>query len=106
LICTIACVSSDRTEIDPDGVDHAFDEAATKNGWLIFYSHDVATSQATTDARRRCCAMLSSGSTPRYPIVSVASAAAGWIVGLPSERTAILALSSIFDHHLGKLFPV
>jgi peptidoglycan/xylan/chitin deacetylase (PgdA/CDA1 family) len=29
--------------IDPDGIDRAFDEATIKNGWLIFYSHDVAT---------------------------------------------------------------
>ena len=30
--------------IDRDGIDRAFDEAVAKNGWLIFYSHDVATS--------------------------------------------------------------
>jgi len=30
--------------IDRDGIDRAFDEAITKNGWLIFYSHDVASS--------------------------------------------------------------
>jgi peptidoglycan/xylan/chitin deacetylase (PgdA/CDA1 family) len=29
--------------IDRDGIDRAFDEALAKNGWLIFYSHDVAT---------------------------------------------------------------
>jgi peptidoglycan/xylan/chitin deacetylase (PgdA/CDA1 family) len=28
--------------IDRDGIDLAFDEAVAKNGWLIFYSHDVA----------------------------------------------------------------
>ena len=28
--------------IDRDGVERAFDEAQTNNGWLIFYSHDVA----------------------------------------------------------------
>jgi peptidoglycan/xylan/chitin deacetylase (PgdA/CDA1 family) len=28
--------------IDRDGIDHAFDEALNNNGWLIFYSHDVA----------------------------------------------------------------
>ena len=27
--------------IDRDGIDRAFDEAVAKNGWLIFYSHDV-----------------------------------------------------------------
>jgi peptidoglycan/xylan/chitin deacetylase (PgdA/CDA1 family) len=28
--------------IDRDGIERAFDEAQTTNGWLIFYSHDVA----------------------------------------------------------------
>ena len=28
-------------EMDRDGIDRAFDEAQTNNGWLIFYSHDV-----------------------------------------------------------------
>jgi peptidoglycan/xylan/chitin deacetylase (PgdA/CDA1 family) len=28
-------------DIDCDGIDRAFDEAVAKNGWLIFYSHDV-----------------------------------------------------------------
>jgi peptidoglycan/xylan/chitin deacetylase (PgdA/CDA1 family) len=30
--------------IDREGIDRAFDEAIAKNGWLIFYGHDVATS--------------------------------------------------------------
>jgi peptidoglycan/xylan/chitin deacetylase (PgdA/CDA1 family) len=30
--------------IDREGIDRAFDEAIAKNGWLIFYSHDVAIS--------------------------------------------------------------
>jgi peptidoglycan/xylan/chitin deacetylase (PgdA/CDA1 family) len=30
--------------IDRDGIDRAFDGAIAKNGWLIFYSHDVAAS--------------------------------------------------------------
>jgi len=30
--------------IDRDGIDRAFNEAIAKNGWLIFYGHDVATS--------------------------------------------------------------
>jgi peptidoglycan/xylan/chitin deacetylase (PgdA/CDA1 family) len=30
-------------DIDRDGIDRVFDEAVAKNGWLIFYSHDVAT---------------------------------------------------------------
>jgi peptidoglycan/xylan/chitin deacetylase (PgdA/CDA1 family) len=28
--------------IDRDGIERAFDEAETNNGWLIFYTHDVA----------------------------------------------------------------
>jgi peptidoglycan/xylan/chitin deacetylase (PgdA/CDA1 family) len=28
--------------IDRDGIERAFDQAQTTNGWLIFYSHDVA----------------------------------------------------------------
>ena len=30
-----------ETNIDRDGIDRAFDEAVARNGWLIFYSHDV-----------------------------------------------------------------
>jgi hypothetical protein len=30
-------------EIDCDGIDRMFDEALAKNGWLIFFGHDVAT---------------------------------------------------------------
>jgi peptidoglycan/xylan/chitin deacetylase (PgdA/CDA1 family) len=29
-------------DIDGDGIERAFDEAVARNGWLIFYSHDVA----------------------------------------------------------------
>jgi peptidoglycan/xylan/chitin deacetylase (PgdA/CDA1 family) len=29
-------------DIDRDGIERAFDEAVDTNGWLIFYSHDVA----------------------------------------------------------------
>jgi hypothetical protein len=28
--------------IDRAGIERAFDEAQTHNGWLIFYTHDVA----------------------------------------------------------------
>ena len=31
-----------RRRIDRDGIERAFDEAQTANGWLIFYTHDVA----------------------------------------------------------------
>ena len=29
-------------QMDRDGIERAFDEAQTNNGWLIFYGHDVA----------------------------------------------------------------
>lgn len=29
-------------EMDRDGIERAFDEAQTNNGWLIFYGHDVS----------------------------------------------------------------
>ncbi len=29
-------------DIDRDGIDRMFDQAVASNGWLIFYSHDVA----------------------------------------------------------------
>jgi hypothetical protein len=32
-----------EAHIDRDAIDRAFDEAVAKNGWLIFYSHDVET---------------------------------------------------------------
>jgi peptidoglycan/xylan/chitin deacetylase (PgdA/CDA1 family) len=30
--------------IDCDGIDRVFDEAIAQNGWLIFYTHDIAAS--------------------------------------------------------------
>jgi peptidoglycan/xylan/chitin deacetylase (PgdA/CDA1 family) len=30
--------------IDADGIDRAYDEAIAANGWVVFYSHDVAAS--------------------------------------------------------------
>ena len=29
-------------QMDRDGIDRAFDEAQSNNGWLIFYGHDVS----------------------------------------------------------------
>jgi hypothetical protein len=29
-------------EMDQSGIDRAFDEVQSTNGWLIFYGHDVA----------------------------------------------------------------
>ena len=31
-----------ESRIDRDGIERAFDQAQTNNGWLIFYGHDVA----------------------------------------------------------------
>jgi peptidoglycan/xylan/chitin deacetylase (PgdA/CDA1 family) len=61
--------------IDREGIERAFDEAATTGGWLIFYSHDVAetpspygcTPQMLRDA-------LEAASRRKMPIVSVADA--------------------------------
>lgn len=32
-----------EAHIDRDAIDRAFDEAVAKNGWLIFYGHDIET---------------------------------------------------------------
>jgi hypothetical protein len=61
--------------IDREGIERAFDEAATTGGWLIFYSHDVAetpspygcTPQMLRDA-------LDAAARRKMPIVSVAEA--------------------------------
>jgi peptidoglycan/xylan/chitin deacetylase (PgdA/CDA1 family) len=62
-------------DIDSDGVDRAFDEAAATNGWLIFYSHDVAKSPS----RYGCLPSLlrhalDAAARRSIPILSVAEA--------------------------------
>ena len=61
--------------IDPDGIDRAFDEAATKNGWLIFYSHDVAAEPSPYGCSPALLRKaLDAASRRKIPILSVAQA--------------------------------
>ena len=61
--------------IDPNGVERAFDEAAACGGWLIFYGHDVAAEPSpygcTPQLLRHA---LHAASRRNIPIVSVAEA--------------------------------
>jgi peptidoglycan/xylan/chitin deacetylase (PgdA/CDA1 family) len=61
--------------IDRSGVENAFDEAATTNGWLIFYGHDVAANPSpygcTPQLLRRA---LKAAAARNMPIVTVAEA--------------------------------
>jgi peptidoglycan/xylan/chitin deacetylase (PgdA/CDA1 family) len=62
-------------DIDADGIDLAFDEALEKNGWLIFYSHDVAR----PPSRYGCSPSLlrhalEAASRRKIPILSIAQA--------------------------------
>jgi peptidoglycan/xylan/chitin deacetylase (PgdA/CDA1 family) len=62
-------------DIDRDGIDRAFDEAVAKNGWLIFYSHDVAAAPS----RYGCSPSLlrhaqDAAASRNIPVLSVADA--------------------------------
>jgi peptidoglycan/xylan/chitin deacetylase (PgdA/CDA1 family) len=62
-------------DIDRDGIDRAFDEAVAKNGWLIFYSHDVAAAPS----RYGCSPSLlrhalDAAARRNIPVLSVADA--------------------------------
>jgi hypothetical protein len=62
-------------EIDRDGVDRAFNEAVTKNGWLIFYSHDVETTPSDYGCSPSLLRhALKAAARRDIPIVSVAEA--------------------------------
>ncbi len=62
-------------DIDRDGVDRAFDEAVAKNGWLIFYSHDVeATPSPYGCSPSFLRHALEAASRRKIPIVTVAEA--------------------------------
>jgi hypothetical protein len=62
-------------DIDRGGIERAYDDAVAKNGWLIFYSHDVAT-----EPSRYGCSpsflrhALDTASRRNIPILSVAEA--------------------------------
>jgi peptidoglycan/xylan/chitin deacetylase (PgdA/CDA1 family) len=64
-----------EVHIDRDGIDRAFDEAVVKNGWLIFYTHDVKSAPS----RYGCSPSLlrhalEAASRRKIPILSVADA--------------------------------
>ena len=61
--------------IDCEGIDRAFDEAVAKNGWLIFYSHDVeATPSPFGCSPALLRHALEAASRRKVPILSVAHA--------------------------------
>jgi peptidoglycan/xylan/chitin deacetylase (PgdA/CDA1 family) len=63
--------------IDADGIDRAYDEAIATNGWVIFYSHDIAPSPSPygcTPALLRHA--LAAASRRNIRILSVADALA------------------------------
>jgi peptidoglycan/xylan/chitin deacetylase (PgdA/CDA1 family) len=62
-------------DIDPDGIDRAFEEAAARNGWLIFYSHDVATTPSPYGCSPSLLRhALEAASRRKIPILSIAEA--------------------------------
>jgi hypothetical protein len=61
--------------IDRDGIDTAFDEAAAKNGWLIFYGHDVAAAPSPYGCSPSLLRhALDAASRRKIPVLSVAEA--------------------------------
>jgi peptidoglycan/xylan/chitin deacetylase (PgdA/CDA1 family) len=61
--------------IDRDGIDRAFDEAVLKNGWLIFYTHDVKTAPSPYGCSPALLRhALDAASRRKVPILSVADA--------------------------------
>ncbi len=62
-------------EISRDGVDRAFDEAVEKNGWLIFYSHDVEVAPSPYGCSPALLRhALGAAARRDIPIVSIAEA--------------------------------
>lgn len=62
-------------QIDRDGIERVFEQAIVTSGWLIFYSHDVAT----TPSRYGCSPSLlrdalDAASRRKIPILSIAEA--------------------------------
>jgi peptidoglycan/xylan/chitin deacetylase (PgdA/CDA1 family) len=61
--------------IDRDGIERAFDQAQTNNGWLIFYTHDVADEPSPY-----CCSpallneALEAASRRKIPVLNMAEA--------------------------------
>ena len=64
-----------ETDIDRDGIDRAFDEAVAKNGWLIFYSHDVRAAPSPYGCSPSLLRhALEAASRRKVPILNVAQA--------------------------------
>ena len=62
-------------QADRDGVDRAFDEAVASNGWLIFYSHDVATTPSPFGCSPALLRhALEAASRRKVPILSITEA--------------------------------
>ena len=61
--------------IDPVGIDRAFDEVIAKNGWLIFYSHDVEIAPSPYGCSPSLLHhALAAAARRKIPILSVAEA--------------------------------
>ncbi len=64
-----------EVEIDRERIDHAFDEAAAKNGWLIFYTHDVKPAPSSYGCSPSLLRhALDAASRRKIPVLSVAEA--------------------------------
>jgi peptidoglycan/xylan/chitin deacetylase (PgdA/CDA1 family) len=61
--------------IDRDGIERAFDEAETANGWLIFYTHDVADEPSPYGCSRALLnEALEAASRRKIPVLNMAEA--------------------------------
>jgi peptidoglycan/xylan/chitin deacetylase (PgdA/CDA1 family) len=64
-----------EVEIDREQIDRAFDEALAKNGWLIFYTHDVKTAPSCYGCSPALLRhALDAASRRNIPVLSVAEA--------------------------------
>jgi len=61
--------------IDRDGIERAFDEAQSNNGWLIFYTHDVADEPSPYGCSPRLLRQaLEAASRRKIPVLNMAEA--------------------------------
>jgi peptidoglycan/xylan/chitin deacetylase (PgdA/CDA1 family) len=61
--------------IDRDGIERAFDQAETTNGWLIFYTHDVADEPSLYGCSRALLnEALEAASRRKIPVLNMAEA--------------------------------
>jgi hypothetical protein len=62
-------------QIDRDGIERAFDRVQTNNGWLIFYTHDVAEKPSPYGCSPRLIEhALKTASKRKIPILNMAEA--------------------------------